>query len=147
MFYGRFEHNIDAKGRLTIPSSFREQTPGGVYITKGLDSNLMAYSKAVYETIAKSLNAISITDPRSRSMRREILGNTAELSFDSAGRILIPAYLRQIAHLDSEVIIVGVGDGFEIWSKELLFIEDAKNSDPEVNNGNWSAFDISGRGL
>ena len=110
MFYGRFVHNIDAKGRLTVPASYRDETPGGIFVTWGMDGNLMAFAKDKYSRIADSLNSLSITDPESRTLRRRILGNTAELTFDTAGRVLIPTYLRNYAHIDSDVVIVGMGD-------------------------------------
>ena len=101
MFYGRFEHNIDKKGRMTVPSNYREQTIGDlVCVTKGLDGYLMAYSKDKFDIIADSINSQSITDPLVRSMRREILGGSAELTYDTVGRILIPTHLRKFAGIE-----------------------------------------------
>ena len=115
MFYGRFEHNIDKKGRMTVPSNYREQTSGDlVCVTKGLDGNLMAYSKDKFDIIADSINSISITDPRLRSMRREILGGSAELTYDTVGRILIPTHLRKFAGIEEKVVIIGIGESIEI---------------------------------
>ncbi|HNX46137.1 MAG: division/cell wall cluster transcriptional repressor MraZ [Anaerolineaceae bacterium] len=146
MFYGRFEHNIDPKGRMTVPAAYRDQTPSGVFVTLGLDGNLMAYAKEKYGLIADSLNAITITDPDSRALRRRILGNTADLTFDSAGRILIPAYLRKYAKIENEVTIVGVGDSFEIWSPELLQAKEGPLEEAGDDGDRWLAFDITTRG-
>ncbi|MFZ3069982.1 MAG: division/cell wall cluster transcriptional repressor MraZ [Anaerolineaceae bacterium] len=146
MFFGQFEHNIDAKGRLTIPFTFREQTPGGIFVTKGFDANLIAYSKQDYAQIANNLSSLSITDAESRSLRRMIFGNTAELGFDTAGRILIPAYLRDMAKITNAVVLVGIGDSFEIWSVNSWSEQDTKINDSETNSNRWAAFDISTRG-
>lgn len=147
MFYGRYEHNIDAKGRMTVPSNFRDQTPEDVvYVTKGLDGNLMAYPKPAFDLIADSLNRNSMTDPNLRAFRREILGNTAELTYDTVGRVLIPAFLRKFARIDSDVVIIGVGDSFEIWSPSSLSEEESPEADPKANSDRWAAFNISTRG-
>ena len=106
----------------------------------------MAYAKEKYGLIADSLNAITITDPDSRALRRRILGNTADLTFDSAGRILIPAYLRKYAKIENEVTIVGVGDSFEIWSPELLQAKEGPLEEAGDDGDRWLAFDITTRG-
>lgn len=147
MFYGRYEHNIDAKGRMTVPSSYREQTPGDlVFITKGLDGNLMAYDKPTFNRIAKEVSNKSLTDPNVRSFKREILGYTAELTYDTAGRILIPSFLRKFAGIEDQVVIVGVGDSFEVWSPGRLAEKEEAFADPDANIDRWAAFDISSRG-
>ncbi|HQN68616.1 MAG TPA: division/cell wall cluster transcriptional repressor MraZ [Anaerolineaceae bacterium] len=147
MFYGRFEHNIDTKGRMTVPSIYRDQTPGNVvFITKGLDGNLMAYPKPAFEIIAQTVSSKSLTDPGVRSFKREILGYTAELAYDTAGRILIPSFLRKFAGIEDQVVIVGVGDSFEVWSPDRLAAKEEVFADPEANQDRWVAFDISTRG-
>ena len=148
MFYGRYEHNIDAKGRMTVPSIYRDQTPGNVvFITKGLDGNLMAYPKPAFEIIAQTVSSKSLTDPGVRSFKREILGYTAELAYDTAGRILIPSFLRKFAGIEDQVVIVGVGDSFEVWSPERLAAKEEAFADPQANQDRWAAFDISTRGI
>lgn len=147
MFYGRHEHNIDAKGRMTVPSVYREQTPGDVvFVTKGLDGNLMAYARAEFESVANSVSGKSFTDPDVRSFKREILGFTAELTYDTAGRILLPSFLRKFAGIENQVVIIGVGDSFEVWSPDRLAAREAGNDDPNANNDRWAAFDITTRG-
>ena len=143
MFYGRFSHNIDKKGRMTVPSSFRDETPHGVVcVTKGLDGNLMAYAKETFDFYAQSMNSISITDPNMRSFRREVLGSTAELAYDTAGRVLIPLHLRKLAGIEDDVTIIGVGDSFEIWDpKRLHAFENA--TDPELQAKAWSSLHIT----
>ncbi len=146
MFFGQFEHNIDAKGRLTVPSSFREQAPEGIFLTNGFDANLIAYPKPYYERIAETLSALSITDPQSRALRRLIFAHTAELNYDTAGRILIPSYLREIAKMNSSVMMVGIGDSFELWSAEKWSEQTVTMQDPEANSNRWASIDISTRG-
>ncbi len=147
MFYGRYEHNIDAKGRMTVPSIYRDNTPGNVvFVTIGFDGNLVAYSRSGFEVFAQAIIAKSFTDPRVRKFKRKFLGYSAELNYDTAGRILIPAYLREFANIEDQVVIVGVGDSFEIWSPEELAKIEEDSADSEANQDYWSELDLSTRG-
>lgn len=146
MFFGQFAHSIDPKGRITIPANFREQTLDGVFVTEGFDQNLSVYSKPHFEHIAANLARTSITNARSRELRRKIFSNSAELSYDSAGRILVPARLREMANIKGTVVIVGIGDSFELWSEEDWKAQEAKLNDPEADSSRWEAFNISTRG-
>ena len=142
MFYGRSAYNIDKKGRMTVPSKYREESPDGVVVTKGLDGNLMVYAKETFDIFAESMNGISVTDPNLRSFRRDILGNSAELTYDSAGRILIPLHLRKLAGIEENVMIIGSGDYFEIWDLERLEAYEA-NRDPEAQANAWASLNIT----
>ncbi|HBO33952.1 MAG TPA: division/cell wall cluster transcriptional repressor MraZ [Anaerolineaceae bacterium] len=142
MFYGRSAYNIDKKGRMTVPSKYREETPDGVVVTKGLDGNLMVYAKETFDIFAESMNNISVTDPNLRSFRREILGNSAELTYDSAGRILIPLHLRKLAGIEENVMIVGGGQYFEIWDQNRLQKYETM-SDPEAQAKAWASLNIT----
>jgi len=146
MFLGQFDHNIDAKGRLTIPSNFREEAPEGLFVTKRFDNNLIAYPRDVYERMAEKINELSITDPESRALRRMFFSNTVALSYDTAGRILLPAFLRESAQIATTCKLVGNGDNIEIWSMELWQIENQKNGGSEKNSSRWAAYNISTRG-
>jgi transcriptional regulator MraZ len=120
MFLGQYHHTIDDKGRLTIPSRFRESlTADGVYITQGFDQNLIVLDIPIFERITNRLNRMSITDPNARMLRRLILSNAELISLDKFGRILLPQFLRDLIRIDSEVVLVGVGDYFELWSPDL----------------------------
>jgi len=146
MFFGQYEHSIDAKGRLTIPSGFRDLIPDGLYVMLGFDQNLSAYPKEQFDLISAHANKMTITDKDARDFRRFLFGNTAKLYFDSMGRILIPNYLRDLAKIDSNVVIVGAGDSFEIWSPELWAEQNEKIKDPELHATHWEAMNVSTRG-
>ncbi len=127
---------------MTVPSKYREETPDGVVVTKGLDGNLMVYAKETFDIFAESMNNISVTDPNLRSFRREILGNSAELTYDSAGRILIPLHLRKLAGIEENVMIVGGGQYFEIWDQNRLQKYETM-SDPEAQAKAWASLNIT----
>jgi MraZ protein len=120
MFLGQYQHNIDNKGRLTIPARYRELLDTeGAYITRGFDHNLMVLPVSYFNRISREANRLSVTDSRARLLKRLLYGNAGLVEMDRAGRILIPQFLREVVGLDGEAIVVGVGDYFEVWSPEL----------------------------
>ena len=140
---GQYMHSLDVKGRLTIPSRYRTLLEDGAYITQGFDRNLMVWTKPSFEQISRRVSQGSITDPTSRLLRRFIYSSGDAMEIDRAGRILIPEFLRQVAQLDSEVVVVGVGDYFEIWSPSLWAEQLASMQDAEANQQRFIAFDLS----
>ncbi len=132
MFLGQFFHTLDPKGRLTIPAKYRELLVRDVIITKGFDMNLLVMPSEVFEGWANQINDQNYADPNARLLRRYLFSNGEIVEVDRAGRILIPQYLRESAKLISEIVIVGVGNFFEIWSKEnweqhQLVLSEAEN--------------------
>ena len=115
MFLGQYHHTIDNKGRLTIPARFRDLLLDGAYILRGFDQNLMVLTDQAFERFSKRLGERSITELKARQFMRFIYGNIVQVEVDKAGRILIPQFLRQSAGLDSDVMVVGMGEFFEIW--------------------------------
>lgn len=118
MFLGQYFHSLDQKGRLTIPAKYRELLGGEVIITKGFDMNLLVMPSEVFESWANQINDQNYADPNARLLRRYLFSNGEQVEVDRTGRILIPQYLREKANLNTEIVIVGVGNFFEIWSKE-----------------------------
>jgi MraZ protein len=117
MFMGEFDHSIDAKGRIIIPSKFREDLGDLFYITLGLDGCLFAYPKKEWLSFVEELNKLPGT-LEARRLQRYFMAKAAECEIDKQGRILIPAKLRESAGLDKDIVFVGVLNKIEIWSKE-----------------------------
>jgi len=143
MFLGQYRHNLDDKGRLTIPARFRELLVDGAFITQGFDQNLMVLTVPAFESVFQRVNQMSITDPVSRQLKRLIFATAGQVKVDKAGRILLPPYLRDLSGLDGEAMVVGVGDYFEIWSPaawqdQLDILQDA-----ETNAQRFAALDLS----
>ncbi len=141
-FLGRFEHTIDAKGRLTIPSNYRGMLPGGIFITSWVDGNLKAFPYDVYEKAAAEITAKSVIDFESRAFSNYFFENTVQLDFDSAGRILIPANLKKTAGIETSVVISGAGKTFDIWSPERWAQNTSTFSDPATLAKRWNNLDI-----
>ncbi len=116
MFLGRYEHTIDEKGRLTIPARYRELLEDGAYVTQGFDHNLIVHPVASFEEMFTKVNQLAFTDPVARQLKRYIFSTAERCEIDKAGRILLPQFLRDMAHLNGSVVLVGAGEYFEIWS-------------------------------
>jgi MraZ protein len=144
MFTGRFYHNLDEKGRLTIPSGYRDLLlVSGGYITQGFDKNLMVLLSPEFDRIVDRLRHLSMTDPEARLLKRIIISGAASLEIDKAGRILIPQYLRRYAGLESGLVIVGVGEYFEIWSDENWHSQDEQIQNAQENAQRFIAVDLN----
>lgn len=118
MFIGEYQHTIDNKGRLIMPSRFREGLGERFIITKGLDECLFVYSLEEWNNLEAKLKTLPFTNKDVRAFVRFFFSGAAECELDKQGRVLIPANLREFAKLDKEVVITGVSTRIEIWSKE-----------------------------
>jgi MraZ protein len=144
MFVNHYNHTLDSKNRLTIPSRYRELLAAdGAFVMRGFDRNLMVIPVPIFEKIAARINQMSMTDPSVRALRRFIFTSAAQAEVDGAGRILIPEFLRQAAAIEAEVVVAGAGDYFEIFSPARWAEEMAKLEDPETVNQVIQALDLS----
>lgn len=113
--YGKFDHAIDAKGRLFVPSRLREALGDVFYVIVGADHCLTAYPAARWRQIEESFNALRISQ---KPKLRFLYANLARVEPDKQGRFLLPAKLREYANLTDNVTILGQGDHAEIWNSE-----------------------------
>ena len=118
MFIGEYNHTIDAKGRLIVPAKYRDNLGEHFYVTKGLDGCLFVYDEADFEALKDKILALPLSNKESRTISRFFLGSAQDGEFDKQGRILVSAPLREHAELVKDVVLVGVGNHIEIWSKE-----------------------------
>jgi len=143
MFLGRYEHTIDEKGRITIPSKYREELGNAAYVTQGFDGNLQIFPPDLFELMASRVRSMSFLDANSRRLRRIIFANAERVTFDSAGRILLPTFLRETANLKETAIVVGGGDYFELWSPEIWQAQQTTLNDIEANEQRFGALDLN----
>ena len=119
MFLGRYSHSIDEKGRLIIPSKFREEIgTESLVIYPGFSGQLTVYTESAFREFSADLKNLKSSDPQSMEIRRFIYTNSSELKPDPQGRILLNQDLRESAKLVKEVVITGNFDSFEIWNPE-----------------------------
>lgn len=117
MFMGEYNHTIDEKGRIIVPSKFREQLGENFVVTQGLDGCLFVYSNEEWEVFVSGLKNLP-GSKEARQLQRYFMAGAVMCEVDKQGRILIPAKLRTQAGLEKEVVFVGVLSKIEIWSKE-----------------------------
>lgn len=118
MLIGEYTHTLDEKKRLSLPAKFRKELGRGAILTRGLDQCLAIYSRESWAHITEKMASLSLAAGDSRGFSRFVLSGAVELEIDSAGRILIPDFLKVFAHLKSKVVFAGVGDRVEIWDEE-----------------------------
>jgi MraZ protein len=118
VFLGRYEHNLDAKGRMAVPSRFRDALAEGLVLTRGIDRCLALYPMTAWQPLAEKVSALPLTDADARNFRRLVFSAATDLTLDSQGRILIPAELRRYAAIEREALVVGVDTSIEIWSSQ-----------------------------
>lgn len=130
MLTGEFNHSIDSKGRLIIPSKLRDDLGEHFVITKGMDGCLFLYPENEWEAFEEKLRTLPLTNKKARDFKRFFLGSAAEGEIDKQGRVLLSSSLRTYANLEKDVVLAGVLDKVEIWSKEAW---DARTTDIEEN--------------
>lgn len=134
MFLGEYKHNLDAKGRITIPAKFREDLGDKLIITRGLDECLAIYTPEQMQEIYQQIRKLPNTSKLARQYTRTLTGRASNCDIDSQGRILIPSVLMKEANLTKECVFVGVADHVELWSKEIWdnYYQEASDSFEEI---------------
>lgn len=118
MFIGEYNHSLDQKNRLIIPSKFREQLGETFVMTKGLDNCLFVYSIDEWRVVEDKLKSLPMTNKDARAFVRFFFAGASECEIDKQGRALVPANLKEYANIDKDVVIIGVSTRIEIWSLE-----------------------------
>lgn len=122
MFIGEYQHIIDSKKRIAIPSKFRDIFNGRAVITRGLDNCLFLYTLDEWNKLAEKLNQLPVGQSNTRSFVRLMLAGASESEIDKQGRVLVPDYLKTYAGLEKSVIIAGLYNRLELWD-ETKWIE------------------------
>ncbi|MBE7414544.1 MAG: division/cell wall cluster transcriptional repressor MraZ [Deltaproteobacteria bacterium] len=137
MFKGRYEHLIDSKGRISIPSRFREtlnERYDSRLVVTNYDGCLIAYPLAEWQKLEEKISALPEFKKDTKAFLRFFYSSAADCAIDKLGRILIPQTLRDYAKLEKEVVLIGAFRHMEIWSKTLWEQAAAAASDDEIVN-------------
>lgn len=134
MFIGRYEHNLEEKGRLSIPKKFRADLATGSVLAQGLDGCLFLYPKATWEQLINKLSQLPLTRTDARAFLRVLSYGAVEVEADRIGRILIPDYLRLYAGLKTTCVLAGSVDRIEIWDKTRFdsYLSDVSSRSEEI---------------
>ncbi|MFN2463623.1 MAG: division/cell wall cluster transcriptional repressor MraZ [Candidatus Dormibacteria bacterium] len=118
MFLGKYDRNLDDKGRVAIPAKFREQLPSGSVITIAPDNCLRVYPPQEWEVVTGQNRVSAATASVERNLIRRMFSEAAHLELDGQGRSLLPVHLREQAGITAAAVVVGVNNVVEIWSQE-----------------------------
>jgi MraZ protein len=118
MLIGEYEHSVDVKGRLIMPSKIRDEIGYKFIVTKGLDGCLFVFPINEWQAFQEKLKALPISDKNARDFTRFFFAGAIECEMDKQGRFLISSNLREFAGIDKDVITIGMNSRLEIWSKE-----------------------------
>ena len=117
MFTGEYNHTIDAKGRIIVPSKLREELGEVFVVTRGLDGCLFVYPDCEWKNFVEKLKDLPGT-MQARKLQRAFLASAVYCEIDKQGRVLIPSNLREHAGLEKDVVFAGLNQKIEVWSKE-----------------------------
>lgn len=118
MILGEFKHSLDIKGRLAVPSKFREKLGAGAIITRGLDKCLFIFGANEWEVLVQKLMNLPLAQSNSRAFVRLMLAGASDAKVDAQGRILVPDYLRKYAGLKKQAVVTGLYNRMEVWDEE-----------------------------
>ena len=114
------EHRLDSKGRIVLPAKLREKLGDVVFVTKGIEEYLALYSKEAWNDLQEKIKGISYysLSPSARNALRIMMDEEC-INIDGAGRILLPAELREYARLSQDVKFIKLPSHIEIWDKQI----------------------------
>lgn len=118
MFIGEYRHTFDVKNRISLPAKFRKELGTSVIVTRGLDHSLFVYSKAQWKKETEKLAQHSTAGAAGRALSRLMLAGAYEADVDSAGRMLVPDYLKNFAGLQIKSVLAGVNERVELWDEK-----------------------------
>lgn len=118
MFIGEYHHTIDEKGRIAVPTKYRDLFVGGVVVTRGLDRCLFIYTAEAWRDLAAKLASLPLSKANTRSFARFLLAGAMDVEPDKQGRIVIPEYLRSFAGIHRSVVLAGLYNRIELWDAE-----------------------------
>ena len=134
MFIGEYHHTIDEKGRIIIPSKFREELGNNFIVTRGIENCLFIYSLENWAKITDKLNSLPFTHKDARTFNRFFMSGATDVELDKQGRINLPSPLISFANLVKDCVIIGTGDRLEVWSEESWdqFFQSTKDSMSDI---------------
>lgn len=118
MFLGEISHSLDSKGRIVIPSKFREELGPNFIITKGFDKCLSVYPLSEWKVFEEKLKNLPVSSQDARKFTRFLFSGAVECEPDKQGRILLPQNLREYAGIKDEIVSIGLNNRIEIWNKQ-----------------------------
>jgi MraZ protein len=126
-FIGTYNHSLDEKNRITMPSRLRDKLGATVYITLGLDKCLAVYPEETFIQIASNLSKASSLQNDNRGYKRTFFANSYECDIDKQGRVQLSKELCEKCSVKKDVVVIGVDDHVEIWDREQYYAMSEEN--------------------
>jgi MraZ protein len=118
VFLGEYQHSLDDRGRLSLPKKIRNELDSvEIVLTRGFEVCIFGYQKSTWLNQTEKQLEIPIFEEKGRNLRRYIFSGAVTVEIDKLGRVLVPANLKEYAQIENEVVVIGAGDHFEIWSE------------------------------
>jgi len=133
VFLGEYQHSLDAKGRIILPSKFRARLAEGCVLTRGQETCLAVYPKEEFDRIATRLSTTSQGSVTARNFLRMFFSGAHEEVPDKQGRVIVPEHLRAYATLERDVTVIGTGTKLEIWDR-ATWEEQLQRTEPEFRD-------------
>jgi MraZ protein len=124
MLIGQYEHTLDNKGRLTLPSEYGAELAGGVVLTRGMEECLYLFPRSEFERLGDRLRELSLTDSRARKLRRWLFPQAHAAEPDRQRRVVIPQWLRDTAGITEKIMIAGMDNYIELWNPDTWRAQD-----------------------
>lgn len=131
VFIGEYQHSLDLKNRMIVPSKFREAFGNKFIITKGLDGCLYAYTLEEWAILENKLKSLPLTSKDARAFVRFFFSGANEVEIDKQGRALVPQNLKEYSSIEKDIVSIGVLTRVEIWSKDKW--EDYNNNNVDFD--------------
>jgi MraZ protein len=144
LFFGQYHYPFDEDYRVEIPASFRELLAGQVVVTQGFDRNILVLSVEAFQDLTRLVMSLNIADPLARGLMRMLLGNASYSKIDQAGTISLQGSLKDFAGLQTDVVLVGQGKYFEVWSQALWHQQELFLQDAEANSQRFTSMNLAG---
>ena len=117
LFLGEFEHSIDDKSRLAVPARFRPALEDGLFMTRGVERCIVIYDPDSWRAVSERVRTLNPWQEDARRMQRHFFSGAVQAQPDKLGRVVIPQFLRSYAQLETDVVVVGLADRIEVWSR------------------------------
>ena len=143
LFLGDFPHTLDDKGRLIMPSKFRNELGANFIVTRGLEGCLFVFTEQKWIEFTEQLNSRGLSKKDVRSITRFFCSCAMNTDLDKQGRFVVNKNLREFAGIERDVMIIGVSDRIEIWSKEKWDeYSEAEYSDDAIMSERFDGLDF-----
>jgi MraZ protein len=115
-FHGTFDHTLDSKNRLTVPSKLRTAFAEGAFLVRSTEKCISLYPSSTYSSLTEAaLSGLNPLHPQARELRRYFHSNASQVELDSAGRVMLSTRQLEHAGIDRDVVVIGAGDCLELW--------------------------------